>query len=388
MRAEATILHVDLDAFFAAVEELDDPSLRGRAVIVGGLGRRGVVSTANYEARKYGIHSALPMARARRLAPPDAAFLPPRFDAYSAASAQVMAILRDATPLVEPLSIDEAFLDVSGARRLLGDPVTIATGLRTRIRDETGLTASVGVATTKFLAKVASDLAKPDGLLVVAPGTEAEFLGPLPIERLWGVGPATAKKLEGLGATTIADVAVLPRDALMGAVGEAHGKHLHALAHNYDARDVVPEHEVKSVGHEETFPKDVYDRAVLDHELDRMSVKVHRRLRKAGLMARTITIKVRYPDFRTITRAHTRPDATDLAADIAAEARALLDTLDLAACVRLLGVSTSKFEPAAGRQADLFEIAEPIDALERSLDAVRDRYGEDSVTGLAKKTRP
>lgn len=388
MRGEASILHVDLDAFFAAVEVLDDPSLRGRPVIVGGLGPRGVVSTASYEARKYGIHSAMPMARARRLAPPDAAFLPPRFAAYTAASAHVMTILRDATPLVEPLSIDEAFLDVAGARRLLGDPVTIATALRARIHDETGLRASVGVATTKFLAKVASDLAKPDGLLVVAPGTEAEFLGPLPISRLWGVGPAIAKKLDRLGATTISDVAALPRDALIGAVGEAQGEHLHSLAHNRDEREVIPERAAKSVGHEETFPRDVFDRAVLDHELDRMATKVARRLRRAGLVTRTVTIKLRYPDFRTLTRTHTRPEPTDLAADLTAEAGALLDPLDISCGVRLLGLSTSKFEPAGDRQVDLFEAREPIEALERSLDAVRDRYGEDAVTGLAKKTRP
>ena len=252
-RAEPSILHVDLDAFYASVEQLDDPKLSGKPVVVGGLGPRGVVAAASYEARRFGVRSAMPMARARR-ACPDGVFLAPRFDAYRDASRAVMKILRSFTPLVEPIALDEAFLDVAGARRLHGTGPEIAVAIRGRVRDDTGLVASVGAASTKLLAKLASDLAKPDGLLVVEPGEELTFLHPLGVERLWGVGPATRRRLTELGVSTVGELAALPEEVLVGALGNAAGHHLHALAWNRDARPVEPEQVAKSVGHEETFP--------------------------------------------------------------------------------------------------------------------------------------
>ncbi len=252
MRSQPDFLHVDLDAFYAAVEQLDDPDLRGRAVIVGGTGNRGVVSTASYEARTFGVHSAMPTWRARR-ACPHAVFLPPRFERYSEKSHEVMAILRSFTPLVEQLSIDEAFVDAGGVGRTLGTGEAVAQLVRARIREETGLTASIGVASTKFLAKLASDMAKPDGLLVVPSGTEVAFLDPLPVTRLWGVGPATFRTLDRMAIRTIGDVARLSEPVLVGALGPSLGRHLLNLARNVDDREVVTERETKSIGAEETF---------------------------------------------------------------------------------------------------------------------------------------
>jgi len=245
-----SVLHVDLDAFYASVEQLADPSLRGRPVVVGGLGARGVVAAASYEARRFGIHSAMPMARGARSCP-DAAFLAPRFDAYGDASRAVMAILRSYTPLVEPLALDEAFLDVHGARRLHGEPPEIAASIRERVKVETGLVASVGVANTKLLAKIASDVAKPDGLLVVEAGRELMFLHPLPVERLWGVAPRRSVSLIASVSARSETIAAVPEASLISALGRAHGKHLHALAWNHDERGVDPEQQVKSIGHEE-----------------------------------------------------------------------------------------------------------------------------------------
>jgi DNA polymerase-4 len=390
---ELSILHVDLDAFYASVEQLADPSLRGRPVIVGGLGRRGVVAAASYEARRYGVHSAMPMGRARR-ACPDGVFLAPRFDAYGDASQSVMAILRDVTPLVEPLALDEAFLDVSGARRLHGSAPEIAVALRRRIRAETGLVASVGVATTKFVAKLASDLAKPDGMLVIEAGTEVEFLHPLEVRRLWGVGPKTGERLAQLGVRTIGDLAALPEETLAHALGDAQGRHLHALAWNRDNRAVEPERQVKSVGHEETFPTDITDPETLGREALRMSERVAERLRGGRRAGRTIQLKLRYKDFRTITRSRTLAEPTNLAADIAAVARSLLDAVELGEGVRLLGVAVQQLhgvddvEEETGAQDQL-----PLDvdagvarggdarqrAVEESMDEVRKRFGDDAV---------
>ena len=388
MRDAASILHVDLDAFYASVEQLLDPSLRGRPVIVGGLGRRGVVSAASYEARPYGVQSAMPMAHARR-ACPHAVFLAPRFPEYERFSTGVMEILRSITPLVEPISLDEAFLDVAGARRRLGDGPTIAADARKRIRDEVGLVASVGVATTKFLAKIASDLAKPDGMLVVAPGEEDAFLHPLPLGRLWGVGPATLARLEALGVKTVGDVAQLPEAAIVAALGAAHGAHLSQLAHNVDERPVTPERATKSIGNEETFGTDVRDRSVLEREIVRLSDRVAGRLRHAGVQARTITLKVRFADFRTITRSRTEAEATALSTDIAATARALLAPIDIGAGIRLLGVSGSQLVPPSTRQGVL-DLAgdEGHDhdderarrrAVENAVDEVRARFGAGAV---------
>ncbi|MGZ4802313.1 MAG: DNA polymerase IV [Acidimicrobiia bacterium] len=388
MRTEPSILHLDLDAFFASVEQLADPSLRGRPVVVGGLGNRGVVAAASYEARRFGIHSAMPMARARR-ACPDAAFLSPRFDAYSDASAQVMAVLRDVTPLVEPISLDEAFLDVGGARRSLGGGPEIGQQLRARIRAETGLTASVGAATTKLLAKLASDLAKPDGMLVVEPGTELEFLHPLPVTRLWGVGPATRKRLDRFKVETVGDLAKLPESTLARELGASAGAHLHALAWNRDDRPVEPDRAMKSIGHEETFARDRDDLVGLERDALRMADAVTTRLRSASKTARTVQLKIRYGDFRTITRSHTLPSPTDLAAEIGETARDLLRAVDLGAGIRLLGVSVQQLEEGVAVQGRLdLEGGPPAPsgerrALEEAVDTVRERFGDDAVGSAA-----
>lgn len=391
-------LHVDLDAFFAAVEERDAPELRATPVVVGGLGRRGVVAAANYPARAFGVHSAMPMSEARRRAP-HATFLPPRFEAYQAASAAVMAILREVTPDVEPLSLDEAFLDVAGARRRLGTAVEIAASIRTRIRRDTQLVASVGVASTKQLAKIASDLSKPDGLLVVDPAEELAFLQRLPIRRLWGVGPATAKRLERLGIATIADLARTPRAALQQAVGVAAGAHLHDLAWNRDERRVETGRATKSVGHEETFAHDVTDPAVLEREVRRLADLVGIRLRRGSLRARTVTLKVRAPDFTTVTRSSTRRQPTDRGDDLASGALELLARVDTRAGVRLIGVSAHGLVPRAaapGEQLRMFvdsEAASGPDAgdvdgsvadsrrsrIDAAVDSIRDRFGDEAL---------
>jgi DNA polymerase-4 len=384
---DAAILHVDLDAFYASVEQLDDAALRGRPVIVGGLGGRGVVAAASYEARRFGVHSAMPMGRARR-ACPSAAFVSPRFDRYSEKSHEVMAILQSVTPLVEQLSIDEAFLDVRGARRLLGTGAEIAQLIRGRVRAEAGLVVSVGVATTKFLAKLASDLSKPDGLLAVPPGTELEFLAPLPVSRLWGVGPATLRRLDRMSVHTIGEVAALPESTLTASLGNSLGQRLHALARNDDPRAVVPEHEAKSIGAEETFAVDLATREECDRELVRLVDRVTTRLRQAELRARTATLKIRYANFETRTRARTVPVATDVSTVFLATARELLDALDCSRGVRLLGVSLSQLEPYAWAQGvlSLDDSVSQADArlerraaVERAVDAVRDRFGARSV---------
>ena len=384
---DPAILHVDLDAFYASVEQLDDATLRGRPVIVGGLGGRGVVAAASYEARRFGVHSAMPMGRARR-ACPSGVFVSPRFDRYSEKSREVMAIFESITPLVEQLSIDEAFLDVSGARRRLGTGAEIAALIRARVREEAGLVVSVGVASTKFLAKLASDLSKPDGLLAVAPGTEREFLAPLPVTRLWGVGPATLGRLERMSVHTIGEVAELPESALTAALGNSLGHRLRALARNDDPRAVVPEHEAKSIGAEETFAVDLRTRDACDRELVRLVDRVTARLRQAELRARTATLKIRYANFETLTRARTVPTATDVSTVFLATARELLDALDCSRGVRLLGVSLSGLAPLAESQGvlDLGDDdsragtnVERRAAVERAVDAVRDRFGSRSL---------
>jgi DNA polymerase IV len=380
--AEPGILHVDLDAFYASVEQRADPSLAGRPVVVGGLGPRGVVAAASYEARRFGIQSAMPMARARR-ACPDAVFLAPRFDAYTDASRTVMAILRSYTPLVEPISLDEAFLDARGARRLHGPAREIAREIRARVRADTGLVASVGLATTKLLAKIASDLAKPDGFLVVEAGDELRFLHPLDVGRLWGVGPATRRRLERLGVHTIGDLAAIPEATLCHTLGDAHGAHLHALAHNDDDRAVQPERHAKSIGHEETFATDVTDRHRLEVDLMRFADRVATRLRESAVAARTVQLKARYRDFRTITRSRTLPDATDLAQDLVIVGRELLAEIDLGDGLRLLGLAAQQLVPITDVQPHL-PLGGPSDArhasLERTIDEVRARYGDDAVT--------
>ena len=384
-----TILHVDLDAFYASVEVLDNPSLRGRPVLVGGTGPRGVVAAASYEARRFGVHSAMPMGRARRLCP-QAIVLPPRFDVYAAKSREVHAIFAAFTPVIEPIALDEAFLDVTDGLRLFGTGAEIGGAIRARVRAETGLTASVGVAPNKLLAKLASDDAKPDGMLVVEPGGELAFLHPHPVGRLWGVGPATLKRLERFGVETIGDLAALPEPSLVDALGKAHGHQLHELACGRDDRPVEPDRETKSIGQEETFPRDVSDRDALGREVRRMAERVGTRLRDHGLAGRTVTLKVRFPDFRTITRSATLPDPFAVSGEISRLALALLDKVDTAGGVRLLGVSVSNLTAGAAHQASLFgeqsapESAAPIESV---IDAVRARFGFDAL-GTASTLEP
>ena len=306
-----SILHVDMDAFFASVEVLDDPSLRGRPVIVGGDPEtRGVVAAASYEARRFGVHSAMSAARARRLCP-DGVFLHPRGRRYAEISRRVFALFREYTPLVEPLSIDEAFLDVTGCRRLFGPGEAVGRLIKRRIRDEVGLVASVGVAPNKFLAKLASDLEKPDGFVVVPADGVPEFLAPLPVGRLWGVGPRTDAALASLGVRTVAELRRCPEARLRARLGEALAAHLTALALGDDDRPVVTDHDVRSIGHEITFARDIGAPAVLRAELDGLVEKTVLRLRDQGLAARTVHLKARFPDFSTVTRSATLPAATD-----------------------------------------------------------------------------
>ncbi|HEV8401604.1 MAG TPA: DNA polymerase IV [Candidatus Limnocylindrales bacterium] len=378
--AARTILHVDLDAFFAAVEQRDRPELRGRPVVVGGGGgedARGVVSAASYEARVFGIHSAMSLREAYRRCP-DAVFLPVDGRRYQAASREVMSILRRYTPQVEPISIDEAFLDVTGSFALFGDGPTIAQRIKDDIRAEVGLTASVGVAGTKLVAKVASDLRKPDGLVVVPTGDEAAFLAPLPIGRLWGVGDKTAVALREYSVRTIGDLAALPPDLLVRRFGK-HGASLVDRARGIDPDPVHDGDPAKSVGHEHTFEVDTSDPEVIERTLLAMSDGVAGRLRSAGVRAGTVAVKIRDSGFRTITRQRTLPEPTDLTGPIYATALDLARPEIRGMRVRLLGVTASNL--GEREQLSLFESDEPRHrrAIEAA-DALRRRYGERAVT--------
>ncbi|MGW4156783.1 DNA polymerase IV [Micromonospora chersina] len=331
------ILHVDMDAFFASVEVRRRPELRGQPVVVGGIGPRGVVSSASYEARRFGVRSAMPTARARALCP-HAVYLPPDFSQYSAASRAVMRIFRDVTPLVEPLSLDEAFLDVAGARRLFGSPTEIARLIRRRVAEEQELTCSVGVAPSKFVAKLGSTRAKPDGLLVVPAARVLEFLHPLPVAALWGVGERSAEALQRLGLRTVGDLAEAPPGLLRRAVGEASAGHLHELAWGRDPRRVSPEHVEKSIGAEVTFDTDVTDPAEIRRALLALAEKAGARLRAAGQVGRTVSLKVRLADFRTVSRSRTLGVPTDTAREMFDTAWALWTALAPGEPVRLVGV--------------------------------------------------
>ncbi|MEJ3743717.1 DNA polymerase IV [Actinomycetes bacterium KLBMP 9797] len=370
------ILHVDMDAFFASVEVRRDPSLRGRPVVVGGVGPRGVVSSASYEARRFGVRSAMPTSRARALCP-QAVFIPPDGPAYTEASRRVMGFFRDVTPLVEPLSLDEAFLDVAGARRLLGRPAVIAASLRARVQEELGLTCSVGVAPTKFVAKLGSTRAKPDGLLVVPAGQVLDFLHPLPIAALWGVGEKAAEKLGRLGLRTVADVAAAPVGMLRSALGEAVAAHLHELSWGRDPRQVSPEQVDKSIGAEVTFDTDIADVDVLRRSLLALSDKVGVRLRRSGQVGRTVSIKVRLADFRTVNRSRTLPVATDVAREVFDTAWALFEALRPGDRIRLVGVRVEGLTSAAGtpRQAALGEPEHGWRDAEAAADAAAARFG-------------
>ncbi len=383
-----TIIHADLDAFFVAVERLDDPALIGVPVIVGGRAEvRGVVASASYEARKYGVHSAMPTAQALRLCP-QAVLVSGHRERYAEMSRKVMAIFGDYTPLVEPISIDEAFLDVSGTEAHYGPPAGLAQTLQDRIERELRLSASLGVASNKLVAKIASDYRKPHGITVVAPGEEAAFLAPLPIRRLWGVGEVTARELAKLGIETIGDLARFSLEALRGRFG-VNGEGLARAARGSDDSPVTPEREEKSLSREETFAQDISDPSLLRLELLRLSESVASRLRRHGFAARTVGLKLRYSDFVTLTRQATLAESTDSGPTIYAHAVALFEaTWDRRRSVRLVGVGTSNLEQPA-RQLRLFEQESNRQSqLDAALDRIRGRYGDAAIQRAALLDEP
>lgn len=379
-----------MDAFFVSVELRGRPDLVGQPVVVGGTGRRGVVAAASYEARRYGVHSALPSAVARRRCP-HAVFLTGSHDLYSEVSEQVHVILGRYTPLIEPLSLDEAFLDVSGATRLFGEGAQIAERIRTDVRDELELGCSVGVAPNKFLAKLASVEAKPvatpervlpgPGVVEVLPDRILGFLHPLPVSRLWGVGPKTLEKLERLGVKTVGDLAALDERTIVNSLGRASGTHLLALSNGRDDRPVEVERGMKSLSHEETYPQDVHEPAILERELVRLSDAVSARLRKQGTAARTLSLKVRFAGFHTVTRSITLGSAIDTGPEMVTELKPLLQALDVSVGVRLLGVGTSNFGERQ-QQLSLLDADgaadEPIKSA-AAIDEIRDRFGAAAI---------
>jgi DNA polymerase-4 len=374
------ILHVDMDAFYASVEQRDRPELRGRPVVVGADPRgRGVVSAASYEARRFGIHSAMPIGRAYRLCP-TAAFLPVDMDKYARESERIMTILRHFTPLVEPLSLDEAFLDVTGSLALHGSGVEIARRIKARTLAEVGLTASAGIAPNKFIAKIASDLEKPDGLVEVGPGGEAAFLRDLPLRRLWGIGPSAERELAALGARTIGDLTRLGRGRLEGRLGAASGAHLFELAQGIDDRPVVPWHDPKSIGAEETFGRDTRDvdrlRATLLGQADRVAAE----LRAAGLRGRTVTLKLRFADFHTITRRGTGEAPTADGGEIFRRVWAAFSRVPRPKAIRLIGLSVSGLVGATEpQQLPLGGRPDRTDRVGRVTDEIRARYGPEAL---------
>jgi DNA polymerase-4 len=378
VRAEATILHADLDAFFASVEQRDDPQLRSRPVIVGG----GVVLAASYEAKARGVRTAMGGREARRLCP-DAAVVPPRFEAYVAASKAVFAVFRDTSPLVEGLSIDEAFLDVRGMERIAGKPIEIAARLRRDVRERVGLAITVGVARTKFLAKVASGVAKPDGLLVVPSGGELAFLHPLPVHRLWGVGPVTARKLHARGITTVGEVAQLTEATLVGIVGRATGRQLHALAHNRDPRRVQVGRRRRSIGGQRALGRRRRSPQALDAIVVGLVDRLGRRLRTARRACRTVVLRLRFDDFSRATRSHTLGEATTQNRTILAAARGLLAAATPEVERRgltLIGLSLTNLEDADAIQLALPLERRPVNRLDATIDDVRERFGTTAIT--------
>jgi DNA polymerase IV len=375
VRGEPTILHLDMDAFFASVEQAAKPSLRGRPVIVGGLGPRGVVATASYEARRFGVHSAMPSARARRLCP-EVVFVSPDFASYRASANRLREIFLSFTPQVEPLSLDEAFLDVSGATSLFGAPPKIAQRVRNAVRGELELTCSVGVAPNKFLAKLASGAAKPDGVVVVPAGQVVSFLHPLPVAAIWGVGERTHEVLQRLGIRTVGELAGAPQRVLERTLGEGPARHLGNLAQGLDHRDVVPYETLKQVSHEETFSHDLDAEEDVVRELLRLAFRVAARLRKEGYRARTVVLKVRLASFTTMTRSRTLADATDSGQDLHRIVADLYRAIPGdRRRVRLLGVAASGLVPAGADQLALVRSGRWGDA-ERAVDRIERRFGE------------
>jgi len=393
------IIHLDMDAFYASVEVLDDPGLKGKPVIVGGGMKRGVVSAASYEARKFGVHSAMPMARASRLCP-HGVFLPVRMERYKEVSDRIFEIFRRFTPLVEPLSLDEAFLDVTESARLFGSGVEIARRIKALVRSESGLSVSAGVASSKFLAKIASDLEKPDGLTVVPHGKEMEFLDPLPVGKLWGVGEVTRRSLEGMEVRTIGDLGQVPVETLARKFGR-HGLHLHRLSRGVDDREVETEREIKSMGREDTYDEDLLDDVDLRRELLAIATRVAARLRRHGIKGRTVSLKLKYADFRLVTRETTLNCGTDDGGEIYRHALSLLGRTDAGTRpVRLLGIYLSNFgeervpeekwrqiplfghrpepRPASSRHTPARDPAR-VEKLNEAVDRIREKYGEKGI---------
>lgn len=382
------ILHVDMDAFYAAVEERENPALRGKPVVVGsepkeGRGR-GVVATSNYAARRYGIGSAMPISEAWRRCP-KAVYLRPRMRLYADVSRQIRAIFERFTDLVEPISIDEAFLDVTASERLYGDGPAIAGLIKDAIRKEERLTASIGCAESKFIAKIASDLDKPDGLVVVRPGEEAEFLAPLPIGRLWGAGPKALERFRRLGCATIGDAASLDRDVLVRTFGDSMGDRFHRLSRGVDDRPVVPDHTRKSLGKETTFGEDVADRRVVERTLLDLTEQVAALLRRKGLAGATVTVKLRWEGFETVTRQRTLESPVNTVEKIWPVARELLQSADRPRRrVRLVGVTLSTLDRAASGQSDMFVPDTGLDTkVAEAVDALAERFGSGTVTRAA-----
>jgi len=370
------ILHVDMDAFYASVEQRDNPALRGKPVIVGGNRERGVVTTCSYAARPFGVHSAMPMARALRLCP-QAVVMPVRMGVYRQVSRQIMATLDSFSPLIEPLSLDEAFLDMTGAERLFGAPDEMARAIKDAIADKTALTASVGIAKNKFLAKLASDLDKPDGISWIPFGREVAFIAPLPVEKLWGVGPKSAARLKQLGLHRIGDVAAAGRDFLVRHFDESRGTHLHALSQGRDERQVQPAGKRQSIGSEVTLERDICGQQAIEAVLKRRCDEVARTLRRAGLQAKGVRVKLRdAKSFALSTRQQTLTAPYDDSKTLRRAACELLARFDLRHPVRLVGVAAYGFDPANGKQMDLFGSGTQSQArLEHSVDAIRNRFG-------------
>ena len=373
------IIHVDMDAFYAAIEQRDRPDLRGKPVIVGADPRgRGVVSTASYEARRYGIHSAMPISEAYRRCP-YGVYLPVDGAKYARVSAGIMGILEEFSPVVEPLSLDEAFVDMTGTERLLWPPIEVVGRIKQRILAETDLTASAGLAPNKFLAKIASDLEKPDGLVVVEPGREAEFLAPLPIRAMWGVGTVSEADFKGMGIETVGQLARTPKDLLTKRFG-ALGSHLWVLAHGIDNREVIPWREAKSIGAEETFSVDHRDLTLLEATLLAQAERVARECREARVRGWTVTMKLRFSDFRTLTRSQTLRCSTDQAGEIYEEARRLLGETHVGREIRLIGISVSNLVPATDPlQLDLFAPRDRKERVAQAMDRLREKFGPEAI---------
>jgi len=375
-----SIIHVDMDAFYASVEQRDNPALKGRPVIVGGHPTRGVVLAASYEVRPFGVRSAIPMSRAVKLAP-HAVVVPPRFEAYAEASEKVFAIFESVTPLVEPLSLDEAFLDVTASLKLFGPPARIARTLRERIAKEVALPSSAGIASVKFVAKIASDLAKPNGQREVLPEDTVGFLAPLPVSRLWGVGPKTEAALAAHGLRTIGDVAARDPEWLERKLGPG-GRHFWELSRGLDERDVIPDAQAKSIGAEDTFEADLRELEALKPHLHSQALRVGRRLRRAGVKSRVVQLKVKFSDFEVITRRVTLDPPTDDGQTLYRAALELMERVPTTKAVRLTGVSAQELGKGGGGQLGLFaeQGPKPSDKLNRALDRIAEKFGSAAIT--------